>query len=140
LTHQRPCSNYTVPEQSTGAASEVLPAWIAAFNARDLSGICNLYADDAVLWGTFSTSLVTSAQGVREYFERAFTPAMQASAELQDFHLQSVGSVVVASGAYMLTANIAGQHRVLPARFTFVLMEGAGSWAIVNHHSSLAPT
>ncbi len=129
-----------MPEQLPVAPSKVLPAWIAAFNARDLGRICNLYADDAVLWGTFSSSLVTSAQGVREYFERAFAPAMQASAELQDFHLQSVGSVVVASGAYMLTANIAGQRRVLPARFTFVLREEFGSWVVVNHHSSLSPT
>ena len=137
---QRTCSNYTVPEQPTVAPSEVLPAWITACNARDLYGICSLYADDAVLWGTFSSSLATSTEGVREYFERAFAPAMQASAELQGIHLQSLGPLVVASGSYMLTANIAGQRRVLPARFTLVLREGAGSWAIVNHHSSLTPT
>jgi uncharacterized protein (TIGR02246 family) len=129
-----------VPEQPTVAPSEVPPAWITAFNARDLYGISSLYADDAVLWGTFSSNLVTTAKGVREYFERAFAPLMQASAELQGFHLQSLGSLVVASGSYMLTANIAGQRRVLPARFTFVLSGGSGSWVIVNHHSSLTPT
>lgn len=119
---------------------DVLSRWVDAFNARDLDRICSLYADDAVLWGTFSPSLITSPQGLRDYFTRAFEPGMQASAELQAFHLQPLGSVAVASGTYHLRAVMAGQCRELPARFTVVLAPLHGSWKILTHHSSLMPS
>lgn len=129
-----------VPEEPKADPIEVLHAWVEAFNARDLSRICGLYTDDAVLWGTFSPNLIASPQGVREYFARAFEPSMQASAELQESRLQALGSVAVLSGAYLLRATIAGQSRSLPARFTVVLGQSHGSWRIVTHHSSLTPS
>ncbi len=119
---------------------EVLSRWVDAFNARDLDRICGLYADDAVLWGTFSPSLITSPQGLRDYFTRAFEPGMQASAELQAFRLQPLGSVAIASGAYLLRAVMTGQCRALPARFTIVLSPVDGAWKILTHHSSLTPS
>ncbi len=118
---------------------ELLTAWVQAFNARDLDRICSLYADDAVLWGTFSPHLIDSPAGVRAYFVRAFEPALQASAELQAFRLQPLGPVVVASGGYGLWAALGGQRRRLPARFTMVLRAAGGTWQIATHHSSQVP-
>ena len=129
-----------MPQQATDDSRDLLSAWIAAFNAKDLDPICSLYAADAILWGTFSSSLIVSAQGVREYFVRAFEPGLAASAELQGVELQSFGSVAVASGAYLLHANREGIRRSLPARFTFVLARPCTVWSIVNHHSSLTPS
>ena len=121
------------------AQSATLSAWVAAFNAKDLERICALYAADAVLWGTFSPTLITSSQGLREYFARAFDPSLQASAELQGVEWQLLGPVAVASGSYLLRANMAGSLQLLPARFTFVLVLSGDSWVIANHHSSLTP-
>ena len=129
-----------MPEQPFADPGQVLTCWVDAFNAKDLSRICSLYATDAVLWGTFSPSLIASPQGIREYFVRAFEPAMHASAELQAFQLQPFGSIAVASGAYLLRATLAGQPRPLPARFTMVLDRSHGAWRIVTHHSSLTPS
>ena len=128
-----------MPEQPNNDPTAVLSAWIAAFNTKDLSRICGLYCPEAVVWGTFSPSIITSPQGVREYFARAFEPALQASAELGAVELQSLGPTAVASGSYLLQANIAGKQQSLPARFTFVLAPRGESWVIVNHHSSLMP-
>jgi hypothetical protein len=132
--------NHSVTEQPQADPGEVLSRWVEAFNARDLDRICSLYADDAVLWGTFSSSLIVSPQGVRDYFARAFEPSMQANAEMQAFRLQPAGPVAVASGAYLLRAVMAGQCRALPARFTVVLGPAHGSWKILTHHSSLMPS
>jgi ketosteroid isomerase-like protein len=129
----------SVPEQPNAGPAEALSFWVEAFNAQDLPRICGLYAHDAVLWGTFSPSLIVSPEGIREYFVRAFDPLMQASAELQEFRLQSLGSVSVASGAYLLRATMAGHRRLLPARFTIVLGQSQGAWKIFTHHSSLTP-
>lgn len=129
-----------MPEQPTDDPREVLSAWIDAFNSKDLGHICSLYAADAILWGTFSSSLIASEQGVRDYFARAFEQGLNASAELQGLELQTLGSVAIASGAYLLHANMAGNRRSLPARFTFVLTWRGAFWSIVNHHSSLTPS
>jgi ketosteroid isomerase-like protein len=129
-----------VSEEPKAGPVEVLRIWVEAFNVRDLNRICGLYANDAVLWGTFSPSLISSPRGVREYFAHAFDPSMQASAELQEYRLQALGPVAVLSGAYLLRARIAGQSRSLPARFTVVLGQSHGLWKIVSHHSSLTPS
>ena len=129
-----------MPAEPIEDPGQVLQAWIEAFNAHDLNRICGLYANDAVLWGTFSPNLIASPQGIREYFVRAFEPSMQASAELQEHRLQSLGSAAVVSGAYLLRATMAWQSRLLPARFTVVLGQSHGSWKIVTHHSSLTPS
>ena len=103
----------TVTARPHADPGEVLPRWVQAFNARDLDRICGLYAEDAVLWGTFSASLIVSPQGVRDYFTHAFQPGMQASAELQESRLQWLDAVAVVSGAYLLRATMAGEYRVL---------------------------
>lgn len=128
-----------MPDQPTADAGALLASWITAFNTQDLDRICSLYAEDAVLWGTFSDRLIASPQEMRAYFERAFQPAMAASAALQDYRLQSLGDGHVASGAYLLQATLAGQRRSLPARFTIVLGRSGGGLQILTHHSSLTP-
>ena len=123
----------------TTPSETVLTDWIAAFNAKDLDRICRLYAEDAVLWGTFSPSLITAPDAVRAYFLRAFAPALQASAELRSTEVQALDSVHIASGEYLLHANVSGVYQALPARFTVVMAPRDGVWRIVNHHSSVMP-
>lgn len=116
-----------------------LAAWVAAFNSHDIDRIGALYAEEAVLWGTFSADLIASRQGIRAYFERAFAQAMSAAVELDAVRIQTVGTVAICSGVYLLQAFLAGQQRVLEARFTVVLRPESGGWSIINHHSSLRP-
>jgi hypothetical protein len=61
----------TVSRTSVEPKAEVVAAtkaWEAAANICDPSAIAALYADGAVLWGTTRTSLITTPQGIFDYF------------------------------------------------------------------------
>lgn len=122
--------------ESIQAATE---AWARAFNAHDLATLTGLYDPQAVLWGTLSAELVTSADGVRGYFERAFASSPGLAVGLGEARVRSFGATAVSSGLYCFTMEAGGQGRQLPARFSFVYRHRAGAWRIVDHHSSLLP-
>lgn len=128
-----------MPVHPASDPRDVLTDWLTAFNARDLDRICALYAEDAVLWGTFSEGVITSRDALRDYFARAFDRGFQADADLQAVVVQALGPVAIASGAFGLAADLDGQRGVLPARFSIVLVQSRGAWSIINHHSSLMP-
>lgn len=128
-----------MPVHPASDPRDVLSDWFTAFNARDLDRICALYAEDAVLWGTFSAGLIASPGAVRDYFVRAFERGLQANADLQAVLVQSIGPAAIASGSFGLASDLDGQRRVLPARFSIVLVPSGGAWMIANHHSSLMP-
>jgi hypothetical protein len=113
--------------------------WIGAFNDGDVKRISSLYADDAVLWGTLATSLITSPAEIASYFELALQGTPKPAVNLEGVYVQSYEGTAIASGAYLLSLTLAGQAVLLPARFTFTYRLTAGAWLVVNHHSSLVP-
>jgi uncharacterized protein (TIGR02246 family) len=114
--------------------------WVRAFNDGDVKQITSLYADDAVLWGTLASSLITSPPEITSYFERALQGKPSPSVSLEEVYLQSFEGTAIASGSYLLNLTSAGQAMSLPARFTFTYKFLAGAWRIMNHHSSLVPS
>lgn len=120
--------------------AEAAHAWAAAFNEHDIDRLCSLYDSQAVLWGTMSPQIVTSAQGVRAYFERTFQGATDICVSMNDAHVRSFGDVAVSTGSYAFALSIGGSSRLLPARFSFMYRRSAELWLIVDHHSSLMPS
>ena len=120
-------------------AQATIQAWVAAFNQRQLDALCALYAPDAVLWGTLATELITQPAGLRVYFERALGPALDTTVALIDAHEQADAAAAVISGRYRLRFRNGTAWREAPARYSFVLVSGAGGWVIRHHHSSLSP-
>ncbi len=121
------------------APKALIDAWAAAFNRRELDALCALYAPGAVLWGTLAESLITTAAGLRAYFERALGPSLDTRVELLDAHEQAEGDFAVISGRCRLRFRVAGGERDALARYSFVLARTAGGWRIQHHHSSLMP-
>ncbi len=132
------------------AIAEVTAAvqgWITAFNEHDAAKVSGFYAAEAVLWGTMSAEIMTSAHAVRAYFERTFNfnppPAVSLGMNL----VRVFGDMAVATGDYTLEFLIAGQSHLMPARFSFTYRlhanepggKGEERWLIVDHHSSLVP-
>jgi hypothetical protein len=120
-------------------AARLLATWIEHFNAHDLDAICSLYSTEAVLWGTYATSLITDAEGIRRYFSQAFRQGLRAKVVQDTLHTQSCESIHVCSGAYVVTKESASGSAEYPARFTLVVATVHGQSRIVNHHSSLNP-
>jgi len=65
----QPVSTISVdPKAEVSSAAIAWEAAVNTANSCDASAISALYADGAVLWGTTRTSLITTPQGIHDYF------------------------------------------------------------------------
>jgi uncharacterized protein (TIGR02246 family) len=119
-----------------GAATE---QWASTFNQGDPSAIVRLYLEDAVLWGTVATELLTGWQAIRDYFARACVPGALPRVQIEQQHVRVIGDVAINSGAYLFHVTEQGGERALPARFSMVWRKTPAGWRIVDHHSSARP-
>jgi uncharacterized protein (TIGR02246 family) len=129
----------SLPIADNAEIHAVTDAWVSAFNAHDVARIAGLYDAAAVLWGTLSPSIITSAQEVRAYFERAFSGDSPPMVTLDSALTRRFGDVAVSSGGYTLKFWVDGVPRRMPARFSFTYRYAHAKWLIVDHHSSLVP-
>jgi len=123
-------------EASVRATTET---WIGAFNRADAAAIAALYDPQAVLWGTTAAHLITTPQGITAYFNAVFALQPVPSMVLVEALPRVFGDVAVSSGRYTLTLSPAPHVREVPARFSFTYRRTAGTWRIVDHHSSAMP-
>ncbi|MBC7609294.1 MAG: SgcJ/EcaC family oxidoreductase [Polaromonas sp.] len=138
-----PPSSMLTSSSPSNAVTAAVQDWISAFNEHDAAKVSGLYAAEAVLWGTMSAEIMTSADAVRAYFERTFHFNPPPSVSLGLNLVRVFGNTAVASGDYTLEFLIAGQSHLMPARFSFTYRLNTGEsgekWLIVDHHSSLVP-
>lgn len=109
-------------------------AWSDAFNKCDAARISGLYAADAALWGTVSQALISTPEGIREYFGKVC-----ASVAFGEQHIRVHGDSATNSGSYTFTLMREGKPVPVPARYTFAYRKVGSRWLIVDHHSSLRP-
>jgi uncharacterized protein (TIGR02246 family) len=126
------------PDPKADVASAT-KAWRTAVNNCDPSVIASLYADGAVLWGTTSTSLITTTKGVHEYFAANCKALKDVNVQFGDQAIRVYGDAAVNSGTYTWNFTRDGVPRSLLARYSFTYVRQAGGWLIVDHHSSVLP-
>lgn len=114
-------------------------AWENAANICDASAIAALYADGAVLWGTTRTSLITTPQGIHDYFANSCKALPGIKVQFGDQAIRVYGDMAVNSGTYTWSFTKDGASRSLPARYSFTYVRQKGRWMIVDHHSSTLP-
>ncbi len=134
------------PNQSPNVRAEsdraeivaVTQQWIDAFNRKDAAAIVNLYAPDAVFFGTSSAELRDTRARVEAYFA-SLSSLGDAVITLGAHRVQRHGALAINSGYYTRSAAQNGQLVQNPARFSFVYEKRNGQWLIINHHSSATP-
>ncbi|MDP1953752.1 MAG: DUF4440 domain-containing protein [Polaromonas sp.] len=114
-------------------------AWVDAFNAGDLAKTCALYHPDAVLWGTTAQALITTEEGLRQYFEGHCLAASPPTISLGAHRIRVYAGMAINTGSYTLHTRVDGVKRALPARFSFTYCRVGSDWLIVDHHSSFVP-
>lgn len=124
------------PKAEVAAAAK---AWEDAANSCNASAIAALYEDGAVLWGTTRTSLITTPQGIYDYFATSCKALPGVKVQFGDQTVRVYGDMAVNSGTYLWTFTREGVARSLPARYSFTYVRQAGGWLIVDHHSSALP-
>ena len=113
-----------------------------AFTTDNHDQIVRLFAPDALFYGTRSTELVTTPEGVRQYFVSALagtrgavkaTPFEQTALVLSD-------SVVAISGKWQSERTADGKMVTAgPSRNTVVMQRRGDRWLIVQFHNSPTP-
>ena len=120
-------------------AHQVIKQWEDCLNSGELENIVNLYADDAVLWGTFSKIIRDKSDLIQEYFKGLFQK-QELQVNFGTIHSRVYEDTHIFSGMYEFSYM---DEKLIshPARFTFVICKNeSGNFEIVEHHSSLIPS
>jgi uncharacterized protein (TIGR02246 family) len=121
-------------------AYQVVEAWAAAFNAGDLGKIVAVYAPNALVFGTLSPKLASSADDLRGYYKGSV--AAKSHVKLgENAAVVMSPEVVTFAGFYEFSrpGKNGAPPKVNPARYSFVVVKQDGVWKIVHHHSSPRP-
>ena len=113
--------------------------WADAFNSGDVEKIVGTYTTDALVLGTLSPGLASKPDDLRAYFKPAVAAKFQVKLGDHSALVLSNDAVAIV-GFYDLSRTGAdGQPIVIPARFSFVLVQKGDLWQIAHLHSSLKP-
>ena len=117
----------------------VTEAWADSFNKRQAASLAILYDRDAVLWGTLSPEIVSTPQGIRQYFDAVCASPMALRVSFDEQFIRSCGDAMLNSGRYTFTYVQDGREQSFAARFSMALKKKDGQWLILDHHSSARP-
>jgi uncharacterized protein (TIGR02246 family) len=116
----------------------VVRHWEAAFNAGDADAVTALYAPSATLWGTLAQEMTTSIADIRSYFQQATRSGLKVKLGVHVLLPVAAGGAIDCCH-YEFSRAVDGTTMALPARYSFVLAQQHGAWAIAHQHSSFLP-
>jgi len=119
---------------------QLLANWVVAVNQCDVDAVMQLFAADVMFYGTSTKTLITSSEGIRQYFEQAF-------AQLQPLAMNIVEKKIrFANAGVMLlacldswTVTLDGQKQVMAGRLVLTAAKQQEEWKIVSFHRSVMP-
>jgi len=117
-------------------AFQVIEQFKKAFDNSDVEGVVKLFAPDAIFLGTVSPKLVTTTEGIDEYFQ-ALTQFTPRSISIDAMVLSE--NAVLFAGFDTFSQTKEGKAIEAPARFTLVITKKDQNWRISHFHSSMWP-
>jgi uncharacterized protein (TIGR02246 family) len=112
--------------------------WNAALDTRDPATVAAQYAPDAVLLPTVAGHIHDTREEITEYFTEFLK--LSPHGTFLEHHVRVLDpDAAVLSGLYDFSITRDGVPETVHARGTFVFERHAGSWSIVEHHSSKVP-
>jgi len=124
------------PKEDVAAATK---KWGDVLAENKPESILPLYAEDAVLWGTLSSTVRADRAAMRDYFVSAFAALPDLKVSFRDQLIRVYGDTAVNTGYYTFSYGKDGETKTLPARYSFTYVKNGDSWMIVDHHSSAMP-
>jgi uncharacterized protein (TIGR02246 family) len=125
------------PKEEVAAATL---AWGLVLAEHDPKKMVQLYAEDAVLWGTLSPTLRSGRTALRDYFAAAFKRAPDLKVSFGDQLIRVYGNAALNTGYYTFSLAKGGETKSFPARYSFTYVKQGEGWLIVDHHSSALPS
>ncbi len=119
---------------------QLLANWVVAVNRCDVDAVMQLFAADVMFYGTSTKTLITNSEGVRQYFEQAFTQLSPLTMSIENKKIQSVSDDVMllaCSNSWAVTLD--GQKQVMAGRLVLTAAKRQDEWKIVSFHRSVMP-
>ena len=113
--------------------------FFTSFTTGNHEELIALFAPDALFYGTGSTELVTTPEGVRQYFTRALAGPGRRAIPLENTALLLSDNAVAISGKWQSVRILEGKVIGAPARNTVVMQKRGDRWLIVQFHNSPTP-
>lgn len=128
-----------------GPKEDALAAYdkfFASFTTGNQVELAALFAPDALFYGTGSTEVVTTPEGVVAYFKEALSGA-RGETRARPFDRTALvlsDNVVAISGKWQSERTLNGKMETAgPSRVTAVLHKRGDKWLIVQFHNSPTP-
>ncbi len=121
---------------------QALHQWTAAIETLDPQTVANLYAENAVLWGTIAGQRIDDRPGIRKYFQTLLGDKNGAKIVLgAPPAINIVGPVAWAVSDYDFVFERNDSTKfIMPARYTFISQQTANEGLKIAHqHSSDNP-
>ena len=129
-------SNRSGPGQE---AMRVVERWATAFHESNIDAIVELYAPDALFFGTGSKALVTTPEQIREYFQGLNRDKPRGAQLLEHAVKVIADDVVLVTGLDRVTGVKEGKPYQADGRVSFLLEKRGSDWKIVHFHRSALP-
>ncbi len=111
----------------------MLETWIEKIRSNDANKVTDLYHENGLLLGTFSSIERNGRKLIHDYFKSLLTS--QVNIEIITKHEYKAESIATSSGLYNFLLN----DEKIKARFSFVFLKTKNKWQILSHHSSVLP-
>ena len=133
------------PESASSArhqndALSVLDAWVDAVNRHDLEAIVAIFAPDASFFGTSTQTMVSSSEGIRQYFDvvlKNYVPLRATLGLVTVSELSSDSAVITGYDKWQITLN--GESVEGIGRLSVAVVLRDNHWRIISFHRSAMP-
>ncbi len=128
-----------VARHQNGALS-ALHAWTDAVNRHDLEAIVAIFASDASFFGTSTQTLVSSSEGIRQYFDvvlKNYAPLKVALGLVTISELSPDSAVISGYDKWQVTLN--GESVEGIGRLSVAVALRNDHWRIISFHRSAMP-
>jgi hypothetical protein len=121
------------------AAGVVYDAFFNAMTNVEMDKVVSLFTDDALFWGTNTTTLATDLEGVAAYFSplRRNQPGQNIFRPIDFSVVELNQETLLLSGRW--EAGPAASETFTPMRISLVLVQRDGLWKIAQFHNSMLP-
>lgn len=121
-------------------ALSALHAWVDAVNRHDLEAIVEIFAPDASFFGTSTQALVSSSEGIRQYFDavlKNYVPLKVALGLVTISELSPDSAVITGYDKWQVTLN--GESIEGMGRLSVAVALRDDHWRIISFHRSAMP-
>jgi uncharacterized protein (TIGR02246 family) len=144
-TNKLKIMSFSHPESTRSArhpngALSALHAWIDAVNRHDLEAIVEIFAPNASFFGTSTQTLVTSSEGIRQYFDvvlKNYVPLKVTLGLVTVSELSPDSAVITGYDKWQVTLN--GESVEAIGRLSVAVALRDNHWRIISFHRSAMP-